>query len=441
MLAIGLGGCSSPEYLVRTPVLYAGGADDPFAQVPPSLRETTVSVIYATDRLQEKPREDGVLRYGIGRSHQLTIGVSRVEFSPVRDWDQLVEASRQEHRSQAIRTRIVETTPMAALADPTRPPAIQDGRIVEDIVDLKTNEEAVARLHDLLRQQLARTSRRDVFIYVHGYNNTFEVATARIVQLWHFLGRVGVPVIYSWPAGAKGLIRGYTRDRESGEFSTFHLKQFLTAVAACPDVQRIHIIAHSRGTDVATSAVRELHLFLGGNPEVTREKLKLGHVVLAAPDLDMEVAAQRLTAERIGLATQRTTVYLNARDRAIGVADWLFESARRVGRAMFTDFTPYQRDAFDRLSNISFIDVKVKTDLLGHGYFVSNPLVLSDLVLLLRDDRYPGAEHGRPLLDRPGAFWELNNGYADAVRPGGTPSPSADQALKRESSWTGHPYE
>jgi len=62
-------------------------------------------------------------------------------------------------------------------------------------------------------------------------------------------------------------------------------------------------------------------------------------------------------------------------------------------------------------SQVQLIDVKVKTDFLGHGYFISNPAVLSDLILILRDNRPPGAENGRPLLREEGGFWELYDGY------------------------------
>ena len=41
-----------------------------------------------------------------------------------------------------------------------------------------------------------------------------------IAELWHFLGRQGVPILYTWPAGFGGL-RGYTRDRESGSSPSF----------------------------------------------------------------------------------------------------------------------------------------------------------------------------------------------------------------------------
>lgn len=38
--------------------------------------------------------------------------------------------------------------------------------------------------------------------------------------------------------------------------------------------------------------------------------------------------------------------------------------------------------------------------------------MLSDLILLLRDGRKPGAANGRPLTMAPNGFWHIGNDYA-----------------------------
>ena len=89
----------------------------------------------------------------------------------------------------------------------------------------------------------------------------YQTEHARVqtaAELWHFLGRQGVAVAYTWPAGGEGVLRGYNSDYNSSEFTVYHLKQTLRAIAGCPDVKKIHIIAHSRGTDVTVNALREL---------------------------------------------------------------------------------------------------------------------------------------------------------------------------------------
>jgi hypothetical protein len=39
--------------------------------------------------------------------------------------------------------------------------------------------------------------------------------------------------------------------------------------------------------------------------------------------------------------------------------------------------------------------------------------VSSDLILLLRDNRGPGAENGRPLIKRQESFWEIDDMYPE----------------------------
>ena len=87
-------------------------------------------------------------------------------------------------------------------------------------------------------------------------------------------------------------------DRESGEFSVSHLREFIKNVAGCPDVERIHLVAHSRGTDVTISALRELNLHYRAQGKSTQAELKLENLVLAAPDVDgLLVGGASLEAE------------------------------------------------------------------------------------------------------------------------------------------------
>jgi esterase/lipase superfamily enzyme len=71
------------------------------------------------------------------------------------------------------------------------------------------------------------------------------------------------------------------------------LKQFLRILASTPELEHIHLIAHSRGTDVATTALRELVIETRAVGREARAFAKLSNVVLAAADLDMEVVSWR----------------------------------------------------------------------------------------------------------------------------------------------------
>ena len=54
------------------------------------------------------------------------------------------------------------------------------------------------------------------------------------------------------------------------------------------------MIAHSRGTDVAISAFRELVIFARGAGISARERYKIKNFVMAAPDIDVSGVSQRV---------------------------------------------------------------------------------------------------------------------------------------------------
>ncbi len=82
-LAVALTGCS--RQLMPTPNLYAGAADDPFADVAPAYRTPEMDLVYATDRVPEPQKGD--FRYGSDRSH---CSIRRVKESHFLDANGLI---------------------------------------------------------------------------------------------------------------------------------------------------------------------------------------------------------------------------------------------------------------------------------------------------------------------------------------------------------------
>ena len=407
----GLAGCQGAR-LMPTPNMYVQSPSNPFAEVTPSLRTNTVDVLYATDRLPLPP-EDGTLAYGYDRSPSLAFGSCVVGIGQDVSWDTLVTESRQRERSQPLPLQIRSITEQTRFPATPLPLVASNGQLTIDPTVQAAQEQAAEQVRQAIRQRLSLTSRKAVYVYIHGFNNTFEDGVFVIAQLWHFLGRQGVPMLYTWPAGAGSSLRGYTRDRESGEFTVYHLKQFLRVLASTAEVEQVHIIAHSRGTDVLTSALRELVIETRAAGQEPRTVFKLRNLVLAAADLDMEVFMQRLATERVGLAIDWTTIYVSEGDRAIGFSGRLFISARRVGQVRPKDLTDEQRLRLERLAKVSFIDARVSAGFLGHSYFYNHPAVSADLILLLRHSFAAGSPE-RPLRKRGENFWQITNDYLTA---------------------------
>jgi esterase/lipase superfamily enzyme len=168
------------------------------------------------------------------------------------------------------------------------------------------------------------TGGRDVLIYVHGFNQTFEVAALDAVRLSDAIRFRGETMAFSWPSKA-GLF-DYAYDRESAMWSRDAFERVLDALMASPTIGRIHIVAHSLGTMLTLEALRQLH---GRHQEATADRI--GAVVLAAPDIDMDVFTS--SVERIGPLARKITVITATNDRALALSRKLAGGITRVGAA------------------------------------------------------------------------------------------------------------
>lgn len=422
-LVLLLTACSAARVMMPTPNVHLEAEQDFYKDLSRELQSTEVPLFYVTDRVPERD-EQGNLRYGYERSPSLGFGTAVVDLGVDITWEELLDASRTQRRLKPVKLGLGAVKEIVRGPQTPLPYAEVDGRIIEEPALVAKRAEAKEVFRRVIARQLELTPRKEVFIYVHGYHNSFADAAFAMAELWHFMGRVGVPIVYTWPAGYPGLF-GYTYDRESSEFTVYHLRQALAFLASMPEVERIHLIAHSRGTDVAVDAVRELTIgarAAGINP---RDKFKIHNVVLAAPDLDVQVAMQRIAGDQLELSAHRFSIYTSPADRAIGVAAKLFASPRgRVGNLGIENVPDNVMAAleFGKAANVAFINFSGATgvsgsqrDRYGHSYFRDAPTVSSDLVLMLRDDLDPGTP-GRPLEPIGPGFWRIPPGYPTLQR-------------------------
>jgi esterase/lipase superfamily enzyme len=244
-------------------------------------------------------------------------------------------------------------------------------------------------------------------------------------ELCHFLGRDFVCGIFSWPAGSqRGVLLGYGVDRESAEYAVEDLLKTIRIVGRTPGVERVHLIAHSRGTDTVATALAQLSAeayMLRSSPD---REFRIGNVVLVAPDLAGDVAISKIFkvfsdpdlpfGERADAGALlppapalRVTVYVSPDDRAIATADWLFGNIARLGRLDAAMLTSEQITAIEKLHAVDIVQVRGTTDVFGHSYFVSNPEVSADIIAMLRYDLRPN-DSGRPRQQIEGSFWRVS---------------------------------
>jgi esterase/lipase superfamily enzyme len=170
--------------------------------------------------------------------------------------------------------------------------------------------------------------KRDILIFVHGYNYTFAESLFRLAQVAADGNLEEMPILFAWPSAASVL--GYVADKDAVTYSRDDLVEVLVDVAADPAVGNITLFGHSMGGWLVTEALRQLRL--SGQDKVIS---RLGNVVLAAPDIDLDVFHRQL--QTIGTLTPPMTLLVSPDDRALRLSDWLAGSRGRVGTTDATD--------------------------------------------------------------------------------------------------------
>lgn len=249
-----------------------------------------------------------------------------------------------------------------------------------------------------LRRQIKTSPSRDVFIFVHGFNNTFEDAARRAAQLAYDLDFDGTPLLYSWPS--QGSATAYAVDEAAVGISGRKMAEFLANVVALSGAERIHILAHSMGN---RALIEALQTYLAQRAPEDRRHL-FGQIVFTAPDVDRDYFMDVI--EPLRGAADRVTLYASDNDYALRSSQ-LLHGAPRAGTA---------GQVIVSLAGLDSIDMSaVPADMLGHAYFAANAGAIFDIFRLLwRGDPPPqrcgmsGRKTAGPL-----AVWVFN---ADACK-------------------------
>jgi len=195
----------------------------------------------------------------------------------------------------------------------------------------------------------------DVLIYVHGFKQTFETAALDAAHLSDGIKFRGQTIVFSWPSKA-GLF-DYAYDRDSAMWSRDGFERVLASIVATPSAGRVHIVAHSMGTMLTLESLRQLHARYGDTVAD-----KIGAVVFAAPDIDMDVFTSAIN--RIGSLGRKITVIAATNDRALALSGKFAGGMTRVGAA--------EKAAIERLG-VRVIDAsEAGWGLINHDLFLSN---------------------------------------------------------------------
>ena len=250
----------------------------------------------------------------------------------------------------------------------------------------------------------------DILLYVHGFNTSLDEARFRIAQIVVDGRFTGVPALFAW--NSKGELFAYESDKESATVARDALEKLIVDLSHTPGVGRVHILAHSMGSWLTMEALRSISI--SGHPNLDG---KLGEVMLAAPDIDLNVFERQIAR----LDPRHVSIFVANNDRALSLSSRIAGDRRRLGAMDPTN--PKDKAELDRLG-VTVHDISsFSTDFVGHGAFAEAP----DVVRLI------GAQLTVP---RPADAGETANpdfrgGGETSVAP--TPPPTPSQKVESQA--------
>ena len=371
----GLGTTAKPE----APSPSASPPPPPTAQPPVTAADKSkgydvVPVFFGTDRTVEpNPKR---LQFGTDRGHKLQLGRAMITIPDIHKVPNI-------ERPWAIEIPYFKYKVYEETEDPKEHFTMQE-------ISALTKEQMLAYVKERLAK--SKSFKDHAFVFVHGFNTSFDTALYRTAQIAYDMKFDGVPFVYSWPSGGK--VASYTYDRGSTEQAEPHLTEFLNLVIKESGAKSISLIAHSMGNELLLRVLEQMR-------PSTPEGVKISQVILAAPDVDRDkfgIIAREITSFAKGV-----TLYAASNDRALSYSARFWGGVPRAGDV------PASGPLI--IPGIDTIDVTaVSTDSLGlnHSGYAENKTLLNDIALLIQTGERP-PDKRIPILKRvdtaSGPFW------------------------------------
>lgn len=345
-------------FLVITMSLY-GCSTDP--TVTDNEKYIVVDVYYGTDR-QDTESPAPSARYGTDRGKEFEYGIAEVSIPRYnRDMGELPSPKWWKFEF---------------LEDPEK------HIILLDLVTLDSNS-----FFSNMKKDMDKAKNNDVFVFVHGFNVTFEDSVRRTAQLAHDLGYPGIPVTYSWPSQGSATPIGYTTDSNYSDWSFPHLKHFLIDIKNQTQASNIHVLAHSMGNKVLTKAIKD----------ISDSELKLNQVILAAPDIDAKIFKEQIAPYLSGKA-DRYSMYVSSMDAALMLSDRI-QKGNRAGLAL---------NEIVVVDGIDTIDASpINTSVLGHSYFGDERELIMDIYHIIQNGSPPDSRNLNKHSNAGMLYWKF----------------------------------
>ncbi|HEY0124292.1 MAG TPA: alpha/beta hydrolase [Rhizobium sp.] len=205
------------------------------------------------------------------------------------------------------------------------------------------------------------TSRdREVGLFIHGYNVSYQESLYRLAQMTSASGTGGTAILFAWPS--RSSVSAYGADREAATSSRDQLAALLVGLSTSRKSGDVRILAHSMGCWLLMEALRQLKL------EGRTDVLNRLDVYLASPDIDEDVFRTQLDV--IGRMHNPMTIFVAKDDVALKVSGLLTGDTPRLGSLDISD--PLVVDAARR-KGVRVVDISAikAADSFHHGRYAT----------------------------------------------------------------------
>lgn len=223
---------------------------------------------------------------------------------------------------------------------------------------------------------------RNILVFIHGYNNSLNGALMRTAQFVEDSGFQGVPVLFSWASRGKPL--EYVYDMNSALLARNHLIRLFELMQKTR-AERFDVLAHSMGNLLLVETIRQIEI-----ANRFHASDKLGTVVMAAPDIDVDLFADTLM--RLDANARRFYVLVSKDDKALRYARLIAGGIDRAGDADARQLSQLGVIAID-LTNVH------DPSTLHHDTFADSPEVVQMIGNRMRSDEHFGVIPPNPVSD------------------------------------------
>lgn len=232
---------------------------------------------------------------------------------------------------------------------------------------------------DEVKESLAKSKsfEKHAFLFIHGYNVNFEDALYRTAQMAHDLEFDGAAFMYSWPSKGDPTAYFYDEDRAKGARPL--LREMLDLIAAKTGVEHLHIVAHSKGAELAVEVLSQL-----STVSDVRSKMRINEIILAAPDID-RANFEQVANGIVGIASRGVTLYASNNDKALELS-----AKFRLGTVRAGEIPAGRGPVLAK--GIDTIDISAaSTDFfsMNHINFAERSSLIKDMRSILRTGQHP----------------------------------------------------